>query len=218
MLLIGICAFVANDLDDIEADAINHPERPLPSKAISSLVAAALYFVCLAAALLTTKAFVPPRVAFLYYLTVTLTISYRYIVAFIPSIKAPYAAGTIAIPAIIVAEHNGREARLVIIAVFAFALGRELCMDIVDRPGDAKSLIHRLRPTSLAIVAFLLQVAALFLIWTSSSKRNYWTLIDLMVIAILLVLASICWFRLERYSTAIDIMKLQLFLGLYFLV
>jgi len=220
MLLIGICAFVANDLDDIEADRINHPERPLPSKNVSPLVAAALYFVCLGIALLATKAFVPPRLAFLYYLTMTLSISYRYIVAFIPSIKAPYTAGTIALPAIIVGCYNSRDGRLylVVVAVFLFTLGRELCMDVVDRAGDATSLIHRFDSNSMALFAFLLQTVSLLLILMSLSRFALWELLDLGPISALLVLAGISWFRFGWHNTATDVMKLQLFLGLYFLV
>jgi 4-hydroxybenzoate polyprenyltransferase len=219
MLLIGVCAFVANDLDDIEADCINHPERPLPSKNVSPLFAAGIYFVCLAAALLTTRVFVPSRVAFLYYVTVTLTISYRYVVAFVPNVKALYSAGTIAVPARIVADFNGREPRLyiVVIAVFAFALGRELCMDVVDRAGDRMSLMHRFKPNSIAIFAFLLQTASLLLILVSFSRFDPWAVVDLTALAALLVLAGVYWFRLDRHSTATDVMKLQLLLGLYFL-
>lgn len=220
MLLIAICAFVANDLDDIEADSINHPERPLPSKHVSPLVAASLYFICLGAALLATKAFVPLPVAFLYYLTMTLTISYRYVVAFIPSIKAPYSAGTVSIPAIIVACYNSRDGRLflVAIAVFLFALGRELCMDVVDRAGDRTSFLHRLDQNSIAFCAFLLQVVSLWLILASLSRFDPWALLDLGAIFALLVLSGIYWFRFGWHNAATDVMKLQLFLGLYFLV
>ena len=220
MLLRGMCTFVANDLDDINADSVNYPTRPLPSKTVSPLVAAVLYFACLAAALLTIKVLVPPRMAFLYYLTMTLTISYRYVVAFIPTVKAPYTAGTITVPSIIVGQCNGHGARfaVVIIAVFAFTLGRELCMDIVDRAGDTKSLMHRLRPNSVATGAFSLQAVALFLILRWFPALNCWILVDLAAITILLAFTSLYWFRLKKHTTATDLMKLQLLLGLYFLV
>jgi len=220
MLLIGACAFVANDLDDIEADCTNHPERPLPSRNVSPLFAAVLYFVCLAAALLTTKYFVPLREASLYYLTMVLTISYRYIVAFIPSIKAPYTAATIAVPAIIVANYNRGNGRLYIVAlaIFLFALGRELCMDVEDRAGDAKSFMHRLDAKFVAHCAFVLQALALLLISMSLADNNLCAWTDFGGIVALFLLAAICWFRLDRQNTATGLMKLQLLLGLYFLI
>lgn len=30
LLFTGMCTFIANDLNDIEKDRVNHPERPLP--------------------------------------------------------------------------------------------------------------------------------------------------------------------------------------------
>jgi geranylgeranylglycerol-phosphate geranylgeranyltransferase len=219
MLLISMCAFIANDLDDIEKDRVNHPERPLPSRTISASSAAVAYFICLAIALLTTRSYVPPRIAFLYYLTMTLTISYRYVVAFIPGVKAPYTAATISIPAIIVGHFNGNvRPYLVAIALFAFALGRELCMDIADRTGDTKSWLHHVDANAIAICAFGLQIASLLLVGLTLSEFDLWTLADLVTIAILMLPASLSWFRFGRYSTTTEVMKVQLLLGIYFLV
>jgi geranylgeranylglycerol-phosphate geranylgeranyltransferase len=220
MFLIGMCTFIANDLDDIETDKVNHPERALPSQNITPILAAALYFICLAAALLTTLFFVPDNVAFFYYLTITLTISYRYVVAFVPLVKAPYSAATIAIPAIILLHYKASEpnAYLVVLAVFAFALGRELCMDVVDRAGDARSVLHRVDADSVATHAFALQGASLFLILVSRARLDLWAVMDLATIVVLFAIALVCWFGFRQRDRAVEVMKVQLLLGLYFLI
>jgi len=220
MLLIGMCTFIANDLDDVDSDKVNHPERPLPSRNISPMLAATLYFTCLGAALLTTRMFVPASVAFFYYLTITMTISYRYVVAFIPIVKAPYSAVTIAIPAIAVLHYKAGAPRayLVVLAVFAFALGRELCMDVVDRAGDAMSALHRVDANYVAICAFTMQAASLFLIYASRATLDIWATVDLGAIGVLLAAALVCWFRFRLRDLATEVMKIQLLLGLYFLV
>ena len=44
LLFTCICTFIANDLDDVERDRVNHPERPLPAGELSRAVAGILYF------------------------------------------------------------------------------------------------------------------------------------------------------------------------------
>jgi geranylgeranylglycerol-phosphate geranylgeranyltransferase len=153
LLFICMCTFIANDLDDLERDLINHPDRPLPGRRLTPTAAGVLYFVCLALALFTTRYLVDQRIAFWYYGLATASISYGYVVEYLPSIKALYVAAAISIPIWIVATSYPDERRLYVLAAagFFFALGRELCMDIDDRPGDVASMIHgkhhwRLRP------------------------------------------------------------------------
>src|SRR4051812_27541895 len=137
LLFIGMCTFIANDLDDIEKDLINHPERPLPSGSINPAFAAMLYFCCLVAALFTTKFYVQPKIAFLYYLLLMLSISYRYVVDCFPGFKSPYVAGATSIPVLIVATSYPEEAGLFLFAIsgFFFFLGRGLFIGPLDRTG-----------------------------------------------------------------------------------
>lgn len=220
LLLIAMCSFIANDLDDINTDAVNHPRRPLPSRSVSPLVAAVAYFISLAAALAATRATIPKSVAFFYYLTIVMTLSYRYVVAFLSIIKAPYAASVIAIPAVIVGRYNSDSPRfhVVAFAVFAFTLGRELCMDVVDRPGDILSVTHQIKPNAIAALAFLLQIVSLTLVLRSRSSVDLVAIMVTVSIVILLISAAICWFGLQRHEASVDIMKFQLLLGLYYLV
>jgi geranylgeranylglycerol-phosphate geranylgeranyltransferase len=219
LLFISICTFIANDLDDIEKDRLNHPERPLPSGHVKPSFAVVLYFACLASALFATRFYVKPNTAFWYYVLLTLSISYGYVVDCFPGLKSLYVATTIAIPVLIVATSYPDERRLYLVAgsAFFFVLGRELCMDLVDRAGDAASFMHQIRPEPLAIAAFSSQAIGLLLLAMQADKQLL-DLVDLLLATSLLVLSSLYWFRLTSYKRAIVLMKAQLFIGLYFLI
>jgi len=218
LLFIGMCTFIANDLDDIEKDRLNHPERPLPSRHLSPEVAAVLYFVSLAAALFSTRYFIPYAIAFWYYGLVTLSISYRYIVECLPSIKTLYVAAASSVPVLIVATSYPNEPKLFAVAatVFLLTLGREICGDILDRAGDAISYLHKFKPTYLAIASFCIQLAGLLLL--VFQIRKPWEIIDLLAMTLLLTLSSVFWFKLGRFRQATLLMKIQFFVGLYFLL
>lgn len=217
LLFVYMCSFIANDLDDIEKDRVNHPERPLPSGHITPAVAVILYFICLALALFSTRHYVSPGIAFLYYALTAFHISYGYIVDSLPSFKAPYCAAMNTIPILIIASQYD-EVRLYVAAasIFFLILGREVCMDIRDRPGDSISFMHGFRPTRLAIVSFCLQLVGL--LFLASQIRKAGDILALLVMALVLVLAGIYWFKFSRYWLAIIVMKLQWFVGLYFLI
>lgn len=89
-------------------------------------------------------------------------------------------------------------------------------MDIKDRPGDAISFMHRLRPTPLAVVAFSLETIGLLLLAIQIRKAEEG--IALLAITFLLALSCVYWFKFVRYKGAIILMKLPFFVGLYFLM
>lgn len=218
LFFICICTFVANDLDDVDRDRVNHPSRPLPAGHITPGFAMFLYFASLAAALLSTKHYVPPSIGFGYYALIALSISYGYLVECCPSLKAPYVAIATSVPILIVAAWYPTELRLRFVAgaVFLFTLAREICMDIRDRDGDAVSFVHELKPMRLAVVAFALQFTGLVVL--ASQIRQGADVIDIAAIAIILLIAGICWFAFRKYKVATGLMKLQFFVGLYFLI
>jgi 4-hydroxybenzoate polyprenyltransferase len=218
LFFIAICTFIANDLDDIERDRVNHPDRPLPAGHLTPKFAAVLYFVSLALGILSTRHFVAPDIAFWYYSLITLSISYSYIVECLPSIKTLYVAAASSIPVLIISTSYPNEPRLYIVAgsVFLFTLGREICGDIQDRAGDVVSYMHRYRPTSLAVASFFLQLIGLFLLAIQTS--NLGDIVDLLAMTFLLALSAVYWFKLASYKRATLLMKSQLFVGLYFLV
>jgi len=217
LLFIFMCTFIANDLDDVEKDRVNHPDRPLPAGYITPAFAAILYFTCLGLALFSTRHYVAPGSAFLYYALFVLFISYGYVVEWLPGLKAPYVAAVTTIPVLIVATLYPNEARLYVAAasIFFLVIGREICMDIRDRLGDAISFMHRFRPTRLAVVGFFLQLVGLLLL--ASQIRGRGDTVALLAMTLVLALSGVYWFKSSRYRLAIIVMKLQWFVGLYFL-
>jgi hypothetical protein len=197
---------------------VNHPERPLPARHLTPEFAAVLYFVSLALALFSTRYFVARDIAFWYYGLMSLSISYGYIVECLPSFKTPYVAAASAVPVLIIARLYPDELRLYVVAasVFLFSLGREVCGVIQDRHGDPASYLHRFKPSSLAVISFLVQAIGLFLLATQIRKSG--EVACLLAMTFLLVLAGVYWFKSASYRHATLLMKIQLFVGLYFLV
>lgn len=218
LLFICMCTFVANDMDDLEKDRINHPGRPLPARHLTLQIAAVLYFVFLAAALFSTRYFVTQGIAFWYYGLMTLSISYGYVVECLPSFKTIYVASASSIPVLIVATTYPSEPRLRIAAgcVFLFTLGREICGDILDRTGDAVTYVHRFKPQSLAAAAFFLQIIGLVLLTIQIRGPGDGTAVAGMTL--LLALSGIYWFKFGKGRLATYLMKIQLFVGLCFLL
>jgi geranylgeranylglycerol-phosphate geranylgeranyltransferase len=218
LLFISVCTFIANDLDDIEKDRVNHPDRPLPAGYFSPVFAVVLYFTSLALALFSTRYFISPGIDFLYYGAISLSISYGYIAEYIPILKSPYVATAATVPILIVVASYPGETKLYIVAgsVFLMTLGREMCMDIKDRVGDPFSFMHRFRPTPLGRVAFSLQGLGLLLLVVLIKRVG--DVIDLLAMTFLLALSGVFWFKFERYKLALILMKIQLFVGLYFLI
>lgn len=217
LLFSFMCTFIANDLDDIEKDQINHPERPLPAGQIAPVVAAVLYFFCLGLALFSTHYFVSPGIAFLYYALIALLISYGHIVEWLPGLKAPYVATVITIPVLMVATFFPQDAKLYRVAVAAFflVLAREICMDIRDRRGDVVSFMHQFRATRLAVFGFFLQLVGLVVL--ASLTRSVGASIALLMMTATFILSGLSWFKFSRYRLSIILMKLEWFVGLYFL-
>lgn len=218
LLFISICTFVSNDLDDIDKDRINHPERPLPRGHILPSCVATFYFFSLALALLTTRYFIPVPAAFLYYLLLILCISYHYVVDYLPAAKAAYVAAASCLPLLILAAFYPAETALYIVAVaeFAFMLGREICKDILDRDGDPDSILHRIPAARMAAGAFAMQSVALILL--TPLLLTPYRVLEFAGMTLLLACSYVLWFRADRRRTATAVMKANIFLGLSFLV
>jgi len=216
LFFISFCTFIANDMTDMERDRVNHPERPLARGDIAPGFAATLYFVCLFIALITIRFLVPFSAAFLYYLLLTISASYVHIVDRLPAVKAPYVAAAIALPVVIIVTYYPAETNLYVIAsaVFLFCLGKELCMDLQDRPGDTISFMHRIARNRVAGLAFASQATALLLLITQ--VRRFYDAMAFVLLTILLARARRYWFIENQPTKALALMKLQLLFGLYF--
>ena len=218
LLFIGMCTFIANDLEDLEKDQLIHPERPLPARDLTAELAAILYFVSLGLALFSIRHFVAQDLAFWYYALVILSISYVYIIDGLPIIKTAYVAAASSIPVLIIARMYPNEPKLYVIvgSVFLFTLGREICGDIQDRAGDTVTYLNRFDTVSLAVFAFVVQGIGLVLLASQIDNRG--EAVDVLAMTLILALAGVYWFKLARYKQSTLLMKIQLFVGLYLLI
>lgn len=218
ILFIVGCTYIANDLDDIDKDRVNHPRRPLASGRLTPVLAAVLYFMFLVGALFTTRYCIPAPVAFFYYAMMIVSISYGYLVEWLPSFKAVYVAIAEIFPSLILLNFYPGEARLqaVTAAIFFHAVGREVCKDIQDRPGDASSFMRELNPRALSAFAFLFQGLALLILALLSRTVTDSVVLLLMTGAV--ALAARAWFVHAVPSRSLMLLKLELVAGLYFLV
>jgi 4-hydroxybenzoate polyprenyltransferase len=218
VLFICICAFIANDLDDLEKDCINHPERPLPRGDLSPTFATVLYFLSLGIALLLTSSYVEPQVAGVYYLFTIIMISYRFIIEYLPTSKALYIAVANVLPVLIIAPVYPDRSRLYAVAGAAFfhVLGREICMNVTDMPGDPHSFFHRFTEKSQAIVAFAIMGVGVIILATQVETLGHGLAVALSTI--LLAIAGFHWFKRSEFERFVSITKLQMLVSLYLLV
>lgn len=218
MLFIGGCTYIANDLDDIDKDRINHPRRPLASGRLTPTFATGLFFCFLAGALFSTRYFVPSNIAFYYYAAMIVAISYGYLVEWLPSLKTIYVSIAETIPLLILLSSFPGDVRLqaVTSAIFLHALGREICKDILDRPGDGMSFVRGLNPSTLAVCAFILQGAALSILALHS--RTGVDFLVLLAMGGVVALAVLTWSSSASRGQSLILLKIELFLGLYFLL
>jgi 4-hydroxybenzoate polyprenyltransferase len=214
-----MCTFIINDLDDAEKDRINHPDRPLPSGELKPAFVSVLYFCCLTAALLSIRFGVGTNsISFLYYLGLIVAISYRYIVEYLPALKPIYVALASTGPVLIIVQYYPHETTLypVAIAIFFFMLGRELCKDLPDRPGDPVSFLHSIEPRRIALISGVCQTAGIALM--SLQVETMFGFLNILSMALMVVLSYVFWLRQGRLTTALGLMKGTIFLGLFFLL
>lgn len=217
-LFISMCIFIVNDIDDIESDKVNHPDRPLPSGRLLPSVAAGFYFICFALALFTSKLLVPQETSFLHYLFLFLAINYKYVEEYAPNFKAFYAAILLSFPVLLAVSllPDANELYLVVATSFLFILGRELCMDFLDQAGDQPSFITSISRRFLTTLAFSVQGVGLLLLVPLTMVP-----MDALVLLIIVALSFssfYLWVQPTKGWWAIQVMKLQMFGGLYFLL
>jgi hypothetical protein len=75
--------------------------------------------------------------------------------------------------------------------------------------------MHRIRSRPLAITAFSFEAVGLVLLVIQ--VNGLLDIIDLLLMTSLLALSGFYWFKHASYKRAITLMKVQLFIGLYFL-
>lgn len=212
-----ICTFIINDVNDLEKDLVNHPNRPLPKKKLTVAFAVALYFLFVFLSLLLVKIFVPVDYVYIYLLFLILLTNYDYIVATFPYIKNFYVSVTTVIPIVILSyiSPGNYDYAYVANALVFFTLGREMFMDIEDAKGDRNTFVKALGLKRSPIVASVLQWVGVVILACAVNNP-----VDVLAVAILaLTLSAIqwAWNKSKSRETLIFYMKIQMLIGIYFL-
>ena len=191
ILTIAICGFIINDVNDIEKDIINHPDRPLPKQEIRITTAVVLYFIFLAISLIMIKMFISGASVFYYIIFLLGFSNYNYIVNHLSFLKGLYVAVIGAVPIMIMIDscNLGMINYCAVFGFVFFMLGREILMDVLDVIGDKNNLALMLGSKAI-ICAFALQLLGLFtivpLIDNISKTVLFFCLLGIMIIFILL--------------------------------
>jgi geranylgeranylglycerol-phosphate geranylgeranyltransferase len=218
VLTISMSGFVINDLHDMDKDKVNHPGRPLPSQKISPVAACILYFLLLTLSLALIKANVEPRDTYIYLLLLLGLINYNYVVSYIPSLKDLYVATIGVFPLFILSSllPEGRGHGPVIMCLFLFLLGREMLMDIEDFHGDGKTLVKRIGLRRSVYIAFGIKFIGSLIL--SQQVSDLWGAIILFTVVASDLLFLFLWSRPTMRGVVLFCMKLQLLLGIYYLI
>jgi geranylgeranylglycerol-phosphate geranylgeranyltransferase len=216
IFLISMCTFILNDLHDVEADRINHPHRPLPSKVITQRSAAIAYITVLVASLALIRALTTPTQHYLYLTVLLVATNYSVVVSFIPELKTIYVAGTVTLALMLVCGIAGSGIDITLLSsAFLFILGRELLMDVQDLEGDGRTFAKWFTPGKTTFVAFGLQgVSTLMLLLiakatleTAAASTN----------AVLLFIVISEWWNEKRRRRLLQVMQFQMLAAIVFL-
>lgn len=173
--------FIINDINDIERDTVNNPERVLPQKLITSEFAIMVYYFLLLATLITIKFFMPLSSVFVFMLYLVLIINYNYLVDSFPYLKNFYVLviSTVHLSIIfLVIPVNWFFAGCIILNI----LCQEVLLDLRDLKGDGKTLPKILgRKLTLRLLLFLQFLQLLLLIAYGKFNFLHWSLILLIV-------------------------------------
>lgn len=212
ILTASMNGFIINDISDIEADKINHPERPLPQEEISEFAAVIVYYALLAVTLLTIKILIANQYVYGYLVFVIGLINYNYVVRHTPKIKNIYIALVGTTPFIVLWQllPNFEMKLPVISSLFFFVLGRELLMDVHDADGDKDSLAKYIGNHKALKLAFASQIIGIILLLFSAAHIYHFITISVMGISQLLIMYY--WHRVDNQTSLIKATRLM-FLG-----
>ena len=213
----SMCTFILNDINDVERDCVNHPDRPLPARDISIFTAAVVYILLFVVSLTSVRALVPESTHYVYLVGFLLAVNYSTIVNNLPLLKNPYAAAATTTPILVVNSAIAPPpiSLMIWLAVFLFIWGRELLMDVEDMAGDGLTWPKLTGRSRAGYLAGGLQGAAIVSLGIAADTLP--RQISFMAILILAALAA-HWWRKDCGRRSIKLMKAQLVLALVFLI
>lgn len=181
--LICFCIFILNDINDLEVDKINHPNRPLPAGAVSVKAAVIVYYVLLAICLLSIRLLVDVKWQWLYFILLVIGINYVYIVINFPYLKNIYVASTATYMYISVGLIASLPDiyYLLAVTVFLYVFSLEMISDLSEMDGDGQTFVKFFRPHIALNLSFLIQYMSTIPILIYSIKFDSYLICCLVV-------------------------------------
>ena len=198
--------FILNDINDIERDFVNNPDRVLPQKSITANFAIGLYYFLLLMTLVIIKFFMPLSYVFVFMLYLVLIINYNYLVNSFPYLKNLYVL-------IVAGVHLSIIFLLVPLNLFFFGsillniLSQEILLDLRDLKGDGNTFPKIVGKQVTVRLFVLLQILQMLLL-IAYGRFNFvhWGLI----LSIILTQALIYLFwKQKKHGGIINTLKAQ---------
>ncbi len=199
--------FIINDVNDIERDQVNNPERVLPQKLVTLNFAVFLYFFLLLITLIVVKVFIPFNHIFSFLLFVTLVTNYNYVVSAFPYLKNLYVV-------LITGVHLSIMFLLIPFNPYFFVctclniLSQEMLLDLRDLNGDGSTFPKIVGKRMVIQIVMILQILQLLVLLINCKyEMQYWGLI--LFIILVQTLGYIFW-KKEHLSYTINTLKVQI--------
>lgn len=203
-----ICAagYVINDINDIERDHINNPDRVLPKQALTTDFAAVLYYVLLGITLVLVKFFIPFWHVFVYMFYLVLISNYTFLVNSFAYLKNIYVL-------VITAVHLSIIFLLIpvnftfITSILLNILGQEILLDLRDIKGDGNTFpkVFGERASLLLVVCSQILQTILLLLYQQHNMRQ---LVLVLFVIATQVIAYLLW-KKGQTKQLVNILKAQ---------
>ena len=216
MWLICLMIYATNDLNDIEKDQENHPERAIPSGTLTPAQGALFFFITLGVTLLWIRLFIPGRSAFVYLCGIIIGINYSYVVSFLWPLKNVYVALKAVLPLFLLWQITSPAHPLFNIATATalYVVGAEILSDVNDLQGDSITPAKWMGRYA-ASIGFAFQLAGGMVLLVSAQD---WIEISLAAGAVLSAgLLAMLWHRNWRRRSLVRWSAIEVAIGSYFL-
>jgi 4-hydroxybenzoate polyprenyltransferase len=217
MWLTCMMIYATNDLNDLEKDRENHPERALPSGTLTPALGALFFFAVLGATLLWIRLFIPDRSAFVYLCGIIIGINYSYVVSFLWPLKNVYVALKAVLPLFLLWQITSPAHPLlnVALAVALYVVGAEILSDVNDLQGDGITPAKWMGPRTASGVGFTFQLAGGLVLLVSTRD---WVGVSLAAaIMATAILLAILWHCNWRRRSLVRWSAIEVAIGSYFL-
>ena len=205
--------FIINNINDIERDKVNNPDRVLPKNDISINQAIIWYYFFLAVALLSIKSLIPFDYLFIYLLYLVLMTNYDYVILGHPYFKNLYVVLVASIHFSILYKLTSINI-FILIGLIINILCKEIYMDIRDIKGDGNTFAKMFGVKIAGAVILSLQAVLLPLLIMAHDHFLFINYLALGLITITIIWNAFVWttYQSSKLLTSINIIVVQNFI------